>query len=117
MSILLALLAAAPASAAGLYVIDQTEMAGGLELRADGRFSYGLDYGAVSEMAEGKWVPGTEGDILLTTEPMPPAGECDRGFASACFRDTRLVREKDELILYRWDAKVRLRPAQRVPSK
>jgi len=118
MSILPALLlAAAPASAVGLYEIDQMEMAGGLELRADGRFSYGLDYGAVSEMSEGNWASGTEGDILLTTDPMPPAAECDRGFASACFRNSRLVWEKDELILYRWDAKIRLKPVQRAPSK
>ena len=32
---------------AGLYEIDQMEMAGGLELRPDGRFRYGLDYGEV----------------------------------------------------------------------
>ena len=52
----LLLAAASPAAAqdvAGLYEINQMEMAGGLELRADGRFRYALEYGAVSEEAEG----------------------------------------------------------------
>jgi hypothetical protein len=115
MSIVLALLAAVPAGAVGLYEIDQMEMAGGLELRADGRFAYGLDYGAVSEVAEGRWESAADGGVVLTTEPMPPAAECDRGFASACFRETRLVREKDMLILYRWDARIALKPVQPRP--
>ena len=51
----LVLLAATPAAAepprsfAGLYQINQMEMAGGLELSPDGRFRYALEYGAVSE--------------------------------------------------------------------
>lgn len=44
---------AAAENVAGLYEINQMEMAGGLELRADGRFRYALEYGAVSEEAEG----------------------------------------------------------------
>ena len=113
---LLALVAPATVQqVAGLYEIDQMEMAGGLELRGDGRFSYGLDYGAVSEAAEGKWAPAADGGVALTTEPMPPAVECDRGFGSACFRGTHLVRIRDELILYRWDAKIVLKPVQPRP--
>ena len=80
----------------------------------DGRFRYGFDYGAVSEVSEGKWT--VEGDtVLLTTDPMPPKSECDRGFASACFDRTPLGREGGNLILWRWDAKIRLKPVQPRP--
>lgn len=102
-----ALLAAAP-QFAGLYEINQMEMAGGLELRPDGRFRYAFDYGAVSEEAQGNWV--AEGDnVVLTTDPMPPPSECDRGFATACFKGTRLMNEGGNLILLRWDARIILR--------
>ena len=110
-----ALLVAEPAAArdvAGLYAIDQMEMAGGLELGPDGRFRYALDYGAVSEEAEGEWkIEG--GTVLLTTNPMPPKAECDRGFASACFDRTPLAAEDGKLILYRWDARIVLHPRPR----
>jgi hypothetical protein len=90
------------------------EMGGGLELRADGRFRYALEYGAVSEIAEGKWA--VENDtVRLTTDPMPPKSECDRGFESACFDQTPLTAEDKNLILYRWDAKVVFKPLQPRP--
>ena len=58
------------APAAGLYVTSQMEMSGALELQPGGRFRYQLDYGAVSERAEGNWtVDGTT--IRLTSNPMP----------------------------------------------
>ena len=105
---------ATPPQVAGLYEINQMEMAGGLELQPGGRFRYAFDYGAVSEVSEGKWtVEG--GTVLLTTDPMPPKSECDRGFASACFDRTPLPREGENLILWRWDAKIRLRPVQPRP--
>ena len=107
-------MAKGPPEAAGLYEINQMEMAGGLELQPNGRFRYGFDYGAVSEVSEGKWtVEG--GAVLLTTDPMPPKSECDRGFASACFDRTPLGREGENLILWRWDAKIRLKPVQPRP--
>ena len=110
-----ALLLSAPAAAqnvAGLYEINQMEMAGGLELRPDGRFRYALEYGAVSEGAEGVWTI-EEGTVRLTTSPMPPRDQCDRGFASACFDKTALKDEDGELILWRWDAKIRFQPRPR----
>ena len=64
--------AAAPASRVGLYRIQQMEMAGGLELRADGSFRYALEYGAVSETAEGLWAATPTG-LTLTSKPMPKA--------------------------------------------
>ena len=106
------LLTAAPAAEpqyAGLYRINQMEMAGGLELSPNGRFRYAFDYGAVSEGAEGKWVL-EDGKILLTTDPMPPPNECDRGFASACFNRTALTKDGENWILIRWDARIVLKP-------
>jgi hypothetical protein len=105
---------AAPQQPVGLYEIDQMEMAGGLQLGADGRFHYALDYGAVSEEAAGTWT-AVAGAVILTTDPMPPKAECDRGFASACFNRTRLERDGDRLILYRWDAWIVLKPVQPRP--
>lgn len=76
MPMLLALLlAVAPPPAAALvgeWRADQMEMAGGLELRADGRFRYALSYGAVDETGEGRWE--RRGDrVLLTSDPVPVA--------------------------------------------
>jgi hypothetical protein len=119
----LLLAAAAPPSpgrptpgCAGVYEINQMEMAGGLELRADGRFRYALEYGAVSETAEGVWTSASNG-VHLTTNPMPKSSECDRGFGSACFDRTPLALEDGNLILRRWDARIILRPVQGRPSK
>jgi hypothetical protein len=100
--------------AAGLYEISQMEMAGGLELQPDGRFRYAFDYGAVSEESEGRWT-FEDGTVVLTTDPMPPKADCDRGFASACFDRTRLTSEGERLILYRWDARIVLKPVQPRP--
>ena len=111
----LLLAAASPAAAqdvAGLYEINQMEMAGGLELRAHGRFRYALEYGAVSEEAEGNWTVD-KGIVRLTTNPMPAKSECDRGFASACFDRTPLTAEDGHLVLYRWDAKILFKPLHR----
>ena len=99
---------------AGLYRINQMEMAGGLELSPNGRFRYAFDYGAVSEESEGKWETGTSGP-MLTTDPMPPPAECNRGFASACFDKTPLTVDGANLILWRWDARVVLKPVQPRP--
>ena len=99
---------------AGLYEINQMEMAGGLELRPNGRFRYAFDYGAVSEEAEGSWTV-EDGAVLLTTDPMPPRSECDRGYGSACFNRTPLGRTDNELILWRWDARIKLKPVQPRP--
>lgn len=100
-------------TAAGLYLIDQMEMAGALDLRPDGRFGFAFDYGAVSETSSGVW--SDDGTIKLTTDPMPPPAECNRGFGSACFDGTRLQREGGSLILYRWETRIVLKPVQPRP--
>lgn len=71
LSLMLAL--ADPATLPGFYIGNQMEMAAAIELEPDGRFAYALDYGAVSETAEGRW--RLEGDaLLLTVEKSQGAG-------------------------------------------
>jgi len=114
MAVLAVTAPAEPPRFAGLYRISQMEMAGGLELEPNGRFRYAFDYGAVSEESEGNWTV-RDGNVLLTTDPMPPPAQCDRGFASACFRDTPLAADDENLILWRWDARIVLKPVQPRP--
>jgi hypothetical protein len=67
------LLFAAPSpSIAGLYRSQQMEIGAALELRKDGHFRYQLDYGAVSEGAEGNWTFDGK-TVRLTSNPMPRA--------------------------------------------
>lgn len=69
---LMLLLAAAPAQAtvAGLYQAHQMEVGAALELQKNGHFRYQLDYGAVSESAEGDWTFDGKA-VRLTTRPRP----------------------------------------------
>ena len=62
-------LAPAPA-VAGLYQAHQMEVGAALELRKNGHFRYQLDYGAVSESAEGGWTFDGK-TVRLTTRPSP----------------------------------------------
>ena len=60
---------ASPSQLVGTYDGHQMEMAVGLELRSDGRFDYGLSYGALDESASGTWrVEGNK--VLLTSDPV-----------------------------------------------
>jgi hypothetical protein len=61
LTMLLAL--ADPAALPGFYIGNQMELAAAIELEPDGRFAYALDYGAVSETAEGRW--RVEGEQLV----------------------------------------------------
>jgi hypothetical protein len=64
------LIAASPVNIAGLYRAQQMEVGAALELNKNGHFRYQLDYGAVSEEAEGDWA--FDGKIVsLTSRPMP----------------------------------------------
>lgn len=67
-------LALAPAASTlpGIYRSQQMEVGAGLELKEDGRFRYALDYGAVSELGEGKWTSDAK-TVRLTSVPMPKA--------------------------------------------
>ena len=74
-----ALFLAPIATVAGLYQSQQMEIGAALELKADGRFRYQLDYGAVSEQAEGQWTSDGK-TVRLTSKPAPrsPAFELIR---------------------------------------
>jgi len=111
-AVALLLAAAPPPSVAGDYEVNQMEMGGGLRLQSDGRFLYALEYGAVSERSEGFWTLES-GFLRLTTAPMPPKTECDRGFGTACFNRTRLAPEEGNWVLDRWDARVVFHPLPR----
>ena len=70
----LAQVSAADSRTAGLigtYDGGQTEMAAGLDLQLDGRFRYGLSYGALDEEAEGTWTYDGR-QVLLTSDPLTP---------------------------------------------
>jgi len=60
-----------PASLVGHYDGHQMEMGAELVLNANGRFQYGVAYGALDEEAAGTWV--LQGDqVLLTSDPVTP---------------------------------------------
>lgn len=50
----------------GFYSANQREVAAAIDLEPDGKFAYALDYGAVSEVAEGTWTSDA-GTIYLTS--------------------------------------------------
>jgi len=64
--------ASVPVAQTGYFESRQPEVAAALQLDPDGRFQYVLDYGAVSEMAEGKWTSDGR-TVFLTSDPMPKA--------------------------------------------
>lgn len=70
----LALLLAASAALAGpegrYRLTGMREAAAQLELLPDHRFRYALSYGALDEVAEGRWTATPDG-VTLTTEPTP----------------------------------------------
>lgn len=90
------LAAADPAPVAGFYVSNQMEVGAALELEPDGKFQYQLDYGAVSEAAEGNWSSdGT--NVYLTATRMQGAYKVPN------FDRQPLKIEGDRLLLYRYD--------------
>ncbi|RST30235.1 hypothetical protein HMF7854_04890 [Sphingomonas ginkgonis] len=109
----LALMAAVPGDRSGLvgrYRLSQMEMGGALELRGDGEFRYELDYGAVSEAATGRWRPAP-GGVFLFSRPMPRALLEQIERSDAGFHDQWLARDGRDLLLDRWDARMRFRPS------
>ena len=98
--------AAAPSPAAeavvGSYATQQMEVGARLELNADGRFRYMLDYGAVSEAAEGHWT-AAEGVVRLDSDAIgiPLLIEIER--TDADFHGEPLAVDDDTLVLRRHD--------------
>lgn len=104
----LAVLLLSPAATApplpGLYLANQMEVGAGLELQANGRFRYALDYGAVSEGAEGRWTADAT-TVRLTSDTAPNDGER----SPAVFRNEVLERQGDLLLLPRYETVIRFR--------
>ena len=98
----LALFLQSPADLAGSYHSQQMEVGAALELKADGTFRYSLDYGAVSEAAEGRW-SASDGVVLLTSDPLSfdLMREIER--SDAAFEDEVLAIEDGALVLQRFD--------------
>jgi hypothetical protein len=89
-------------AAVGFYRSETPEVGAAIELDPDGRFMYALDYGAVSESAEGTW-SFTDGAIRLT----PTKGEgTSRG---APLGETPLRFEGGDMLLQRYEITVRFR--------
>ena len=99
LSALLLAIAAAPPQA-GFYMSNQMEIGAALQLYEDGKFQYQLDYGAVSESAEGNW--SFEGDTLYLT-----ATQMEGAYKTHNFNREPLKIEGDRLLLSRYDTVIR----------
>ena len=98
----LALFMQPPSSLVGLYRTQQMEVGAALELKADGSFQYSLDYGAVSEAAQGHW-SAAEGMVRLTSEPLPSALMLEIERSDAGFDGETLAIDDGALVLQRHD--------------
>ena len=97
-----ALLLAPAAAIAGFYQAHQMEVGAALDLQKNGHFRYQLDYGAVSEQAEGDWAFDGK-TVRLTTREAAPAPE----YFTAAFKNEPLTRSGGDLLLQRYDTTFR----------
>ena len=109
MMLALVLLLADLSSLAGFYASSQHEVAAAIDLEADGKFAYSLDYGAVSEAAEGTWTSDGKA-IYLTSTRMQGA-----------YKQTGFVREPlmldgTTLVLNRYDTSIRFNRDDSLPT-
>jgi len=84
----------------GFYVTLQVEVGAALQLDDDGKFQYQLDYGAVSESAEGTW--STDGQAVFLT-----ATRMEGAYKVPNFVSEPLKIEGDRLLLNRYDTVIR----------
>ncbi len=92
-------MAVAPAIS-GFYTTHQIEVGAALQLDEDGKFQYQLDYGAVSEVAEGNW--SSDGTTVYLT-----ATRMDGAYKAQNFNREPLKIEGDRLLLNRYDTVIR----------
>ena len=90
------LAAAEPQPLAGFYRTHQMEVGAALQLDPDGRFQYQLDYGAVSESAEGTW--SSDGKAVYLT-----ASKMVGMYKVPAFKQEPLLIEGNRLMLPRYD--------------
>ncbi len=96
---LLLAMAEAP-SVVGFYRSNQIEVGAALQLEEDGKFQYQLDYGAVSEAAEGNW--SSDGSTVYLT-----ATRMEGAYKTHNFNREPLKIESDRLLLSRYDTVIR----------
>jgi hypothetical protein len=96
----LAAMIADPASPAGFYQSATPEVGAAIELESDGTFLYALDYGAVSETAEGTWT--LDGNTVLIT-----ATKAEGAWKGAKIERTPLAIDGNSLVLQRYDRTIR----------
>ena len=94
--LIIAVLAAQP----GFYTSSQIEVGAALQLDEDGRFRYQLDYGAVSEAAEGNW--WSDGSTVFLT-----ATRMEGAYKTPIFDREPLKIDGDRLLLSRYDTVIR----------
>ena len=97
-----ALLAVAPTAEplAGTYATRQMEAGAKLELKEDGTFRYMLDYGAVSEAAEGHWT-ADKGVVHLASDPLAVELLTEIERSDAAFTDEQLAVDDGALVMHR----------------
>lgn len=84
----------------GFYTTSQMEVGAALQLDEDGKFQYQLDYGAVSEAAEGNW--SSDGSAVYLT-----ATKMQGAFKTHNFNREPLKIDGDRLLLNRYDTVIR----------
>ena len=89
-----------PSGVAGFYRSNQIEVGAALQLDDDGRFQYQLDYGAVSEAAEGSW--SSDGTTVFLT-----ATRMEGAYKAPNFTRQPLKIDGDRLLLSRYDTVIR----------
>ena len=97
------------ADVSGFYASSQHEMAAAIELEADGKFDYSLEYGAVSEYAEGSWV-SEGGMIVLTSTKMEGA------YKQGAFAREPLSLDGTSLLLHRYGMTIRFTRDDSLPT-
>lgn len=96
----LALAMSEPPLVTGFYRSNQMEIGAALQLDEDGRFQYQLDYGAVSEAAEGRW--SFDGRTVYLT-----ATRMEGAYKQRNFDREPLVLDGERLLLKRYDTVIR----------
>ena len=109
MMLALLLILADLAAQSGFYTTSQAGVAAAIDLEANGKFAYALDYGAVSEVAEGSWT--SEGStIYLTSTRIVGA------YKQASFVREPLTIEGGALLLKRYDLTIRFNRDDGLPT-
>ena len=93
----------------GFYTSSQIEVAAAIDLEADGKFAYSLDYGAVSEVAEGSWT--SEGQVIYLTSTRTQGA-----YKQAAFVREPLTVDGGGLLLKRYDITIRFNRDTGLPT-